>query len=91
MAIAYDLGWEVAGIDRHKPYVEAAGELLPEATVWLSEISDLDELEADFIYMYRPAIDEEIQVELESHILSLASPGQVHFWPTRHIPEVWVT
>ncbi len=90
LAIMDGLGWQVSGIDHHEPYVEAARELVPEAEIRLSNILDCEQLDADLVYMYRPAREENLEVAVEQHVLSVVAPGSVMFWPLRHSPEVWL-
>lgn len=90
MAIAYHLGWQVYGVDKRAEYVEAARELLPEARIEQIDLTLIAELDADVVYMYRPARSDELEDELEEHVLSIVSTGTVCFWPLRRDPEVWV-
>lgn len=90
LALMHALGWQAAGVDRHRPYVDAARDLVPEATVEHTDIRDLHDIDADVVYMYRPARSDELEDELERHVLRTARPGTVMFFPFRHNPEVWV-
>ena len=90
MALAWSLGWQVAGIERHGPYAEAARELLPEADVYCEDAFDVDSFDADLVYMYRPARADAAEEWLEAHVLACLRPGTVCFFPTRRDPEVWV-
>ena len=89
LALMHHLGWAVHGVDHHRPYVQAARELVPEAAVEHADIRDLDRLDADLVYMYRPARSDQLETELEQHVLERVAPGTVMFWPLRHHPEVW--
>ncbi len=89
LALMHALGWSVEGVDHHEPYVEAARELVPEATVEHGDIRDLSSIDTDLVYMYRPARSDELEVELEQHVLSIVPAGTVCFFPFRHRPEVW--
>jgi SAM-dependent methyltransferase len=98
LALMHGLGWEVSGIEQHLPYVEAARELIPEANVIHGQIEDLEDLEADLVYMYRPAVSEDLELELEHHVAEILSPGSVLFLPVRDGstlgleklgPEIW--
>ena len=89
MALAYALGWQVAGIERHAPYVSAARELLPEATVYCDDARDVDSFDADLVYLYRPARADDLERRLEEHVLAHLGPGTACFFPL-HDPEVWV-
>lgn len=89
LALAHALGWEAAGVDRHLPYVEAVGELIPEATVVHANIFDCDTFDADVVYMYRPARSDELEEQLEKHVLGRMKQGTICFFPLRHQPEVW--
>lgn len=90
LALMSALGWETHGIDRHLPYVEAARELVPEAKVEHADAFDVGAFDADLVYMYRPAVSDELEDRLEQHVLERVVPGAVMFWPLRHDPEVWV-
>lgn len=90
LAIMYSLGWTVTGIDHHLPYVEAARELVPEATVEHGEILEQTTFQSDLVYLYRPARPLDLEIELEQYVLDRVSPGTVCFFPLRHDPEVWV-
>lgn len=90
LAIMHGLGWDVTGVEHHAPYVEAARELIPEASVHLGDICDLVPIEADLVYMYRPAVSDDLEAEVERVVLDWGKPGTVMFWPFRHTPEVWV-
>lgn len=90
LALMHHLGWQVAGIDRHPPYVDAARELVPEADVSCGDAMDADSFDADLVYMYRPAVADALEERLEAHVLERIRPGTVCFFPTRRVPEVWV-
>lgn len=90
VAIAYHLGWQVSGVEKRPEYVAAASDLVPEGHFVESELLELEEVEADVIYMYRPARSDELEDALESHIADLLEPGTVCFWPYRHDPDVWL-
>lgn len=83
LAIMYHLGWQVAGLDRHQPFVEAARELVPEASVTHADALDADEFDADVVYMYRPAKSDALEEKLEAHVLEHVEVGTVLFFPTR--------
>lgn len=91
LALMSVMGWQVAGIDRHRPYVEAAQELAPEATLVCADAFDVQEFNADVVYMYRPMVADGDETRLEEHVLGRIAPGTVCFFPTRRQPEVWVT
>jgi hypothetical protein len=90
LAIMHALGWRTRGVDHYRPYDDAARDLIPEAVVAHLDIFKLDDLDADLVYMYRPAKPDTLQALLEAHVLRVAQPGTVMFWPLRHDPEVWV-
>lgn len=83
LALMSCLGWQVAGIDKHLPYVEAARDLLPGVTVTHSDILEVDRIDADFVYMYRPGVSDETEEELERHIVPLLAEGTVLYLPYR--------
>lgn len=86
LAVAHHLGFRVSGIDQHRPYLAAAAELLPEAVLTHGNILDLNEIDADIVYMYRPARAEDLQVRIEEHVQSLLTPGSVFLLPVRPQP-----
>lgn len=86
LSIAYSLGWQVSGVDRHRPYVEAARELLPEAEIVEADIFDLDRFDADVVYMYRPAVGDDLEDDLEAHVIGRLAPGTVLLLPVRPWP-----
>jgi SAM-dependent methyltransferase len=98
LAMAHYLGFEVAGIDRHEPYIEMARELVPEAELVVADLEDVKKFDADIIYMYRPGKSERMATRLEKHVVAHAKKGAVVFLPTRNpkwlsapaAPEVWV-
>jgi SAM-dependent methyltransferase len=90
LALMHHLGWTAAGIDRHRPYIDAAAELVPEASLAHGDAFDIPHFDTDLVYMYRPMISDEQEDALETHILAHVDPGTVMFWPLRHDPEVWV-
>lgn len=89
LSMMHALGWAVAGVDHHLPYVEAARELVPEATVEHGSILEQAAFEADLVYMYRPARPLDLEIEVERYVLDRVRPGTVCFFPLRHDPEVW--
>jgi 2-polyprenyl-3-methyl-5-hydroxy-6-metoxy-1,4-benzoquinol methylase len=88
LAFMYALGWRVSGIDRHQPYIDAAQELVPEATLFCADIREVTELPYDVIYMYRPAVSEELEQEVERHVVSHLEPGTVVFAPHRDLAHL---
>jgi SAM-dependent methyltransferase len=90
LALAHCLGWQVAGIERHEPYLDAAAELLPEATLVHADALSVEVFDADCVYLYRPARGDELAEILERHVLARLPVGTVCFFPLRRAPEVWV-
>ncbi len=90
LALMAGLGWEVAGIDRHPPYIESALDLCPEAELTVADLRDTETFDADLVYMYRPGVSDETASALEAHVEARVRPGTVLFFPTRRSPEVWV-
>lgn len=86
LALMHALGWEVAGVDRHEPYLAAAAEMVPEADLRLADLFDLDGFDADLVYMYRPAVSDRLAEEAERHVIAGMSPGSLLFLPTRTPP-----
>ncbi len=92
LAIMHELGWEVAGIERHGPYVKDAQELMHERpnSITHADAFDVPVFDADLVYMYRPMKSDDDEDLLEQHVLARVAPGTVMFFPTRRTPEVWV-
>ena len=90
LAVMHALGWTVAGVEKRKRYVNAAAELVPEAVIVHADVLDVDRFDADLVYMYRPAVADELESRVEAHVLGRVTPGSVLFWPYRHDPQVWV-
>lgn len=83
LALMHVLGWQVAGIDRHEPYIAVARELVPEATLTQADLRDVDCFDADLVYMYRPGVSEQMASALERHVIERMRPGSLLFLPTR--------
>lgn len=77
LCIAWVLGWRVAGIERHGPYVEAAAELIPEAEVTHGDAFDVDLFDADVVYLYRPMVTDDDEASLERHVIERMRPGSI--------------
>ena len=98
MALMHALGWDVSGIDRHRTYLDAAAELVPEATLACADLFDAEAFDADLVYMYRPAVTEQLAERTERHVIERMPSGALLFLPTRTPPvpltqvaaEVWV-
>jgi SAM-dependent methyltransferase len=82
------LGWEVAGIERHEPYAQAA-RVISEAEVAVADVFEVETFDADVVYSYRLGVTEETQGRVEAHLLGRMRPGAVLVLPTRP-PEVRV-
>lgn len=87
LALMHVLEWEVAGIDRHLPYLEIARDLVPEATLTHADLRDVESFDADLVFMYRPGVSDETAVALELHVAQRVSAGTLLFLPTRTLPE----
>jgi trans-aconitate methyltransferase len=83
LALMHYLGWTVAGIDRHRPYVDVAREFVPEATVTCADAHDLPSFDADVVYAYRPCVSDEHEDSLERHLLARMKRGSLLWLPTR--------
>ena len=83
------LGWQTAGIERHPPYADRARELNPNAQITTANLLEIRDIDADVIYMNRPAMTDELEEQVEAHMLAHANLGTVMFWPYRHQPQVW--
>lgn len=90
LAIAHQLGCSVVGVDRYQPYLAVASDLVPEARLVHANILELDktDLAADIVHMYRPAVDEELELELERHVEDRLASGTVLLLPTRRRARV---
>ncbi len=87
LALMHELGWDVSGIDRHEPYVEAARELMHERprSVTHGDAFDFEVFDADLVYMYRPMKSEDDTDALEQHVARRLPAGAVLFLPTRDV------
>jgi SAM-dependent methyltransferase len=83
LVLALALGWQVSGVERHRPYLDAARDLVPEAELVEAEIGDLDSFEADLLYMYRPYVQLTDQQQLERYVVDRCHPGTLLFLPGR--------
>jgi SAM-dependent methyltransferase len=79
LVIMRSLGWRVAGIDIHQPYLDAAAELCPDADLTCADLRDTQSFDVDFVFMFRPAIDDAMERECETHLLERLEPGTVLF------------
>lgn len=91
LMLMHYLGWEVAGIDRHEPYVKAARKLIPEASLTCADLRDVGSFTADFVYMYRPGVSDALEDALERHVISCLTPGTVLYLPLRTFNSSWGT
>lgn len=90
LIVMHYLGWEVAGVERHPPYAHAARLLVPEAEeVTPRDVFDIDRFDADVVYSYRLAVNDDRQAEVEAHLSAHMTPGSVLVLPNRH-PEIRV-
>jgi SAM-dependent methyltransferase len=83
LSIMFHLGWTVSGIELRREYVESARELIPEATIVHADAFDVEQFDADVVYMYRPMKSEPDEDRLEAHVRERAASGTVLFFPTR--------
>lgn len=82
LALAYYAGWGPTGVERHQPYVEAARALCPEdVEVIHAEITEVDRFDADVVYMYRPAVADELERTIIRHVADHAEPGCLLWLP----------
>lgn len=86
LAFMHGIGYQVTGIDRVSHYIEAARELIQEATLIEADIFDLASFDADIIFMYRPARDDQLEDALERHVVAGMNLGAVLFLPVRPLP-----
>jgi SAM-dependent methyltransferase len=84
MLIAQLMGWDVTGLERHRPYIEAGRELVPEATFIAGEADDFAGYGGfDVVYSYRLCVNDEDQDQLERRILDRMRPGAIAFFGHR--------
>lgn len=88
LALMHCLGWQVAGLDRHLPYIETARELVPEADLIHADLREIDRFDADLVYMYRPGVSEELEAELERHVTERMQPANMLFLPDRDLDAI---
>lgn len=88
LALMSILGWEVTGLDRYQPYMAAAAELVPEAILVLGDMRDVEFFDADVVFMYRPAIDDQVENEMEQYLAERVAPGTVLLIPPE-TPFFW--
>jgi SAM-dependent methyltransferase len=81
LALMSAVGWTVAGIDWHRPYLDAARELVPEADLTLADVRDMEVFDADVVFMYRLAVDDAVNAEVEAHLIDGCPPGQILIVP----------
>ena len=99
LSFMHHLGWDVTGIDHHQPYLEAAQELIPEATLIHADLREVQSYDYDLVYMYHPAIKDDLELELEHHVVERMKSGNILFLPGRYTefegmshnyPYIWV-
>lgn len=88
LALMSILGWQVTGLDRYQPYLDAAAELVPEATLILGDVTDVNRFDADVVFMYRPAVDDDLEAIMEKHLADCVAPGTVLLVPPE-TPFFW--
>lgn len=88
LALMHVMGWRVAGLDRHGPYIESARELVPEADVIHADLREIDRFDADLVYMYRPGVSDELEEELERHVVERMTVGSLFFLPDRELDAI---
>lgn len=82
LALAHCLGWETIGVDIHQPYLAAAAELVPEASLIEADAFDLDRFDADVVYLYRPMVSADDEHDLETHVIERMTPGSILYLGT---------
>lgn len=91
LSLMFSLGWKVSGIDFYERYIEICKEFIPEANTSVQDIRDLKKLDYDVIYMYRPALSDEDEDEIEQHVVSLMNQGSILYLPLRKISTLNLT
>ena len=81
LALMQVLGWQVAGIDRYEPYIRSAKELVPEADFVAADMRDVPFFDADVVFMYHPAVNDDVEAAMEKHLVDSVAPGTVLFVP----------
>ena len=80
MLLALLMGWDVTGVEHHRPYAEVARRLVPEATVVEREAEEFEGYAAfDVVYSFRLCVEDEDQRGLERLIVSRMRPGSIVF------------
>lgn len=83
LAYMYALGFAVRGVDHHQPYLDAARKMIHEAELEHADVRELDAIDEAIVYMYRPAVADELEDELEAHVARVLRDGAVLFLPAR--------
>lgn len=77
LVLAHYLGWRVAGVDIHRPYIEAAKELVPEAELLHSDAFNVSFFDADVVFVNRAMVSAEAQARLQDHVIRRMRPGSL--------------
>lgn len=78
--LADALGFTVAGVERHAPYVQVSLRLFPEFPVTPADAFEFDRYDRfDVVYCYRPCIDPDEQRHLNRVIAVRMRPGALFF------------
>jgi SAM-dependent methyltransferase len=88
LALMYVLGWQVTGLERYEPYLEAARDLVPEARLIRADMRDVERFDADVVFMYRPAIDDATEEIMEKHLTDSVASGTILLVPPE-TPFFW--
>ena len=84
LLIASQYGYEVSGLELRPEYLEAARRLVPEARLIQGDAMEFEGYgEFDFLYCYRPFVDDEQEDELERRMLVQLKVGAWIYLPHR--------
>jgi len=81
LLLVHLMGYQVSGFDRVPEYIDQARRLVPEADVWVADLFNVEEFDADIILMAHPCEDEEVEREAEEHVIERASEGTILITP----------
>lgn len=84
LVLANNDGWQVTGLDIRPEFLAEAAKLCPEAALIEADAREFNSYgDYDFIYCYRPLVDDEAEDRLEEQIVSQLKTGAWLFLPHR--------
>jgi hypothetical protein len=89
LVLAHALGYHATGIERHAPYVHVSRALAPHCPVIEGDAQHAFAIypNADIIYNYGIAIDQEHHHQINQLIADRMSPGALYFTPRHPQPD----